>query len=144
MSFLGSKKLAKGITIEKKRFGPKQDLRFGNALFLTAYDPNTLEQILTVDQLNAKCVFTGETSGAIVVAIGPANVGFVMKDATVVNVVYDMKLESNTHCLVLEGAVTINDVIYSADNNIPYITADAVALDMKIFGTTKLLLFKVE
>lgn len=142
MSFYGSYQILDGLRVDKKKFPPsKNGLRFGNVLFVAAYKVKDLTSIGVVDQAGIKIVLTDES--AVVVALGPASESVKLIHCKVFDTMYDVTLEPGTHCIVLEGAASIVDQIYSSSKQTSYIPASNESTVLSIFGQTKLLIFKV-
>lgn len=143
MSFYGSYQIVEGLRLNKRKFPPGNDeLRFGNCIFVAAYNFKDHTSIGVVERDGLKIIYNN-TDGVVVLALGPANNSIKITDCKIIDTLYDVTLQPNTHCVVLEGAASVIDVIYSSTKITSHIAASDEPQALSIFGQTKLLTFKV-
>lgn len=140
MSYYGTKTLDGGTTLEKRRFGSNNTLRFGNVNFLAAYNPDNLSPLEVTEDSTTLGVDTG-MGDCVTVAIGPINPN--LTDFKTVDVVDSLTLEPGLNCIVLEGVIkdeTGN--AFDANVNIPHFVTLSDPVVVTATTNAKLLLFK--
>lgn len=127
MSFYGTKLINNLFSIHKKRLSANESHRFGGAHAHIAYSV-TGEQVPVVPDASGVEVITAAADDVVSVIIMGVKMDTppVITNLVFVDVVDSTTLAADAYGIVLEGSVTVNDVVLNADVDIHVIEPGSV------------------